>query len=71
MLSKSTRLRIGCTAIALILAVQPVAAKSGLHKHHYRQSIRNWGFAGGSTLQSQSPVSRWRYDEAESAPAGH
>jgi hypothetical protein len=71
MLSKSTKLRIGCTAIALVLAVQPVAAKSGLHKHHRTQRIGNWGFAGGNTLQSQSPVSRWRYDEAESAPAGH
>src|ERR1700733_5106019 len=68
---KCCRSRPGCTAIALILAVQPVAAKSGLHKHHHSQSIRNWGFAGGSTLQSQPPVSRWRYDEAESAPAGH
>jgi hypothetical protein len=71
MLSKSTKLRIGCTAVALIWAVQPVAAKGGLHRHHHVQGSIIWSSVSGHVARSQSPGASWRYDEAESAPAGH
>jgi hypothetical protein len=71
MLSRSTKLRIGCMAVALIWVVQPVAAKGGLHKHRHVQGIRIWSSVSGNAARSQSPGASWRYDEAESAPAGH
>jgi hypothetical protein len=71
MLSRSTKLRIGCMAVALIWAVQPVAAKGGLHKRRHVQGIRIWSSVSGNAARSQSPGASWRYDEAESAPAGH
>jgi hypothetical protein len=68
MLSKSTKLRIGCTAIALILAVRPIAAKGDLHRHHHALGTKSWSSVSGNAARSQS--SSWRYDEAGSAPAG-
>jgi GH24 family phage-related lysozyme (muramidase) len=69
MLSKSTKLRIGCTAVALISTLQTVAAKGSQHRHHYAQGAGIWHSARGNTAVSPSATS-WRYDEALSAPAG-